>query len=132
MFLAALCKHFEYGFVVFDAFGQSEIYEVIDVAKVMESLPATFHQSLIELMKWRGITNEQLAEKSLLNPKTIQRMRTDPDQRSDLETIIAICIGLQLPPYISNSLIGKAGLKLRVGKKASSTRIYSQFFTKAL
>ena len=92
----------------------------------MESLPATFHQSLIELMKWRGITNEQLAEKSLLNPKTIQRMRTDPDQRSDLETIIAICIGLQLPPYISNSLIGKAGLKLRVGKKGV---IYAHLLT---
>jgi DNA-binding Xre family transcriptional regulator len=96
---------------------QAEQSEVREATKIMEILPPTFHQSLIRLMAWRGVTNEALAEKSLLSPKTIQRMRTDPDYKCDMDTVVAVCFGLQLPPYISNSLIEKAGLKIRVGEK---------------
>ena len=109
---------------------RAEIDKVKDIAKMMENLPATFHRSLIMLMSWRDVTNEQLAEKSLLTSKTIQRMRTDPDHKSDLDTIVAIAIGLRLPPYISNPLIEKAGIKLRICEKALPTRIYSQLSTK--
>lgn len=96
---------------------RAEIDEAKSAAKMMESLPATFHQALVALMKWRGMTNEQLAEKALISSKTIQRMRNDPDHKNDLETVIAVCIGLQLPPYISDPFIEKAGLKLKVGEK---------------
>ena len=93
----------------------AEYGEVKAAVKIMEQLPATFHQSLIALMKWRGVTNEQLAEKSLLSPKTIQRMRTNPDYKCDIRTLVAVCIGLQLPSYVSTDLIEKAGIKIKIG-----------------
>ena len=96
----------------------AEHEKIKDAAKMMEDLPATFHHALIKLMEWRGVTNEQLAEKSLLSSKTIQRMRTNPNYKCELETVVAVCFGLQLHPYISNSLIEKAGLKIKVGEKS--------------
>ena len=99
---------------------REEQAEIRDVAKIMEKLPATFQQSLIMLMKWRGMTTEQLAEKSLLSSKTIQRMRTDPNQKNDLNTVIAVCFGLQLHPHISEALIEKAGYKLKAGLQGTT------------
>jgi hypothetical protein len=94
-----------------------ELLEVKETAKVVDNLPASFCNSLKMLMKWRGITVEQLAEKSLVSPKTIQRMRNKPEHNWGIETLISVCIGLQLPPYISTSLIKKAGLHFRAGEK---------------
>ena len=68
-------------------------------------------------MKWREMTAEQLAEKSLLTPKTIQRMRTNQNYKWEMETVVALCVGLQLPPYISVPLIEKAGLKIKADEK---------------
>ena len=63
------------------------------------------------------MTNERLAELSLLSSKTIQRLRADPDHNCDLDTAAALCFGLQLHPHISEYLIEKAGHKLKVGQK---------------
>ena len=95
----------------------AEQREVKDAAAILAKLPAAFHTSLVVLMDWRGITVEQLAEKSLVEPKTIQRMRNTPDYNCKLETLIALCIGLQLPPYISTPLLGKAGHTIRLGEQ---------------
>jgi hypothetical protein len=96
---------------------RAELLEVKEIAKVIENLPAAFCNSFKMLMKWRGLTVEQLAEKSLVSPKTIQRMRNIPDHIWDIETIISVCIGLQLPPYISLPLMRKAGLHFKTGEK---------------
>ena len=96
---------------------RAEHEEVKGAAEILAKLPAAFNESLIMLMKWRKMTNEQLAEKSLLSAKTIQRLRADPDHKSDEDTIVAISIGLQLHAHISNSLMEKAGHKLKVGER---------------
>lgn len=92
---------------------RAELSDVKDAAAIMERLPGSFSKSFIMLMEWRKVTVEQLAEKSLLSPKTIQRMRSIPDRKWNIEVVIAVCVGLQLPPYISFTLIEKAGLKIR-------------------
>jgi hypothetical protein len=99
---------------------RAEHEEVKEAAEILAKLPATFNESLVMLMKWRKMTNEQLAEKSLLSSKTIQRLRADPNHKSDEDTITAISIGLQLHPSISMSLMEKAGHKLKVGEKGAT------------
>jgi DNA-binding XRE family transcriptional regulator len=96
---------------------RAEQIEVKEVAKILEKLPATFHQSLIMLLEWRGITIEQLAEKALLSDRTIRRLKNEPDYKCSLKTALAICFGLQLHPHISDSLIAKAGYNFRVGEE---------------
>ena len=96
---------------------RAEHEEVKEAAKVLATLPPTFHESLVVLIKWRKMTNEDLAEKALLSSKTIQRLRATPDHNCDLDTAVAICFGLQLHPHISDNLIEKAGHKLKVGEK---------------
>jgi len=96
---------------------RAELRGVMEAADILGKLPNSFGSSLIMLMRWRRITVEKLAEKSLLSPKTIQRMRNNHNQQWDIEFIVAVCVGLQLPPYISMPLIEKAGLRIRANSK---------------
>ena len=97
---------------------RAEQREVKEASEIMEKLPVSFHQALITLMEWRGITVEELAEKSLVQPRTIQRMRNVPNYNRKLETVIALCFGLQLHPHISTTLIEKAGYRLTSGEQS--------------
>lgn len=99
---------------------RAEQEEVKEAAKILEQLPSTFNQALVELMKWRKITNEGLAEKALSSSRTIQRLRTDHEYKCKLETVIALCFGLQLHPHISDALIERAGYKLKVGLQGAT------------
>jgi len=90
---------------------------VKDAAGILNTLPGAFNESLIILMKWKKMTVERLAEKSLLSIRTINRMRAEPTRDWDVEHIIAVCVGLQLPPYISTPLLVKAGHIIRTSEK---------------
>jgi len=68
------------------------------------------------LMKWKECTVQILADRSLVSEKSIQRMRNDK-QDAKLGTIVALCIGLQLPPAISEDLIKKAGYSFKVSEE---------------
>lgn len=84
-----------------------------EIAGVLTALPNNFPDALVKLMSWRGITVERLAETSAISPKTIQRLRNQTDYNTTLETVIAICIGLNLPPVLSQALIEKSGYMLK-------------------
>jgi hypothetical protein len=68
-------------------------------------------------MRWRKMTVERLAEKSLLSVSTIKRMRTELDRQWEMEHVIAVCVGLQLQPYISMPLLERAGHRIKTGEK---------------
>jgi hypothetical protein len=93
------------------------VCEEMTGVEICGSLPATFGQSLIKLMEWRGLTDEGLAEAALVSAKTIQRMRTVVDRKWKLEAVMAVCIGLHLPPYVSFDLIAKAGLGFQANER---------------
>lgn len=80
------------------------------------NLPYDFGDALKLLMEEREITVEQLAETSGLSEKTISRLRSGENKPS-LPTVIAICIGLSLDPFIAEQLVSIAGYSLG-GKKA--------------
>lgn len=97
--------------------GASQIAESLkayttEISDVMEGLPNSFCGTLQVLMKWRGVTNEVLAEAAGVSAKTIQRLRNDGDNDTSLETIIAVCIGMKLPPTASYYLIDKSNFSL--------------------
>jgi DNA-binding Xre family transcriptional regulator len=91
----------------------AEINEAKEAAQILAQLPRSFSPALINLMDWRKITNEELAEKAQIAAKTIQRMRNDKNQDHKKETVIAVCIGLQLFPDISMELLNLAGFALK-------------------
>ena len=81
--------------------------EIKETKAMYDKLPSCFSEALIMLMKWRGISERELADACLVDEKTIQRMRTG--KSTALRSIIAVCVGLQLPPTISTELVRKAG-----------------------
>jgi DNA-binding XRE family transcriptional regulator len=87
-----------------------------ELTGITQTLPPTLGDSLTKLMIWRGYTNEKLAERASLSEKTIQRMRSEPDYNPSLSAIVAVCIGLNLPPYLSYPLIYRAGLTFKATK----------------
>jgi len=96
---------------------RAEMDEVKSAAMVMGTLTDSFGDSLKKLMTWRGVTVEALAERALVNTRMIERMRADENRTWDILKVSALCIGLQLPPYMSLPLIKKAGLAFRAGEE---------------
>ena len=90
---------------------ESLIYgkEARHVANIERQLPASFADTLIFHMKRCKHTAESLAENSLVATKTIHRMRKELGYRAKFETIIAVCVGLDLHPVLSMDLIKKSG-----------------------
>ena len=88
-----------------------------ELAKVMQELPRGFSGSLKALMAWKEKTVEKLAEECCLDPKTIQRMRNNESYDTTIETVVAICIALQLPPVASQALISNSPFSLGYSEK---------------
>jgi hypothetical protein len=92
---------------------RAELEDVKKAAEISAKLPGSFGQSLTMLMEWRGMTVEQLGENARLNNRMIQRMRTDDTKDWDIKKLVALCVGLKLPPPLSMTLLDKAGLKFK-------------------
>jgi len=88
---------------------QVELDDPAEIAGILRRLPSAFPEALTELMGWRGVSSEALAKKALYSKSTINRLRYEIDYVSSLDTIVAICIGLRLPPALFMFLIQRAG-----------------------
>ncbi len=75
--------------------------------------PMDFPGALHFLMKERKITVELLEERSLLSVRTIKRLRSNSDYHVTREHIVALAVGLELPPIVSMELLKKAGLIMK-------------------
>lgn len=95
----------------------AEISEANEASKIAAGLPRDFGGALVSLMKWRKLSNERLAENALMHPKTIQRLRNNREPDYKTETVVAVCIGLQLYPKISLELLNLAGITLKNTEK---------------
>ena len=83
-----------------------------EMSQVLLNLPGSFSGTLIAHMKRVGITRERLAEEAMMSGTMIKRMRTS-ERDLTLDQVIAVCIGLHIPPEYSFDLIEKAGFRLR-------------------
>lgn len=87
--------------------------QMAEMSKLLDSLPITFHEMLEKLMKLRKTTIEALEEAAFLSGRTISRLRTEERREYSLDQVIAICIALHLPPWLSDEMLVRAGFTLR-------------------
>lgn len=83
------------------------------ITQTLNELPQSFHEALSYLMKSAHMTIAELEEMAMISNRTISRLRTQERREYSLDQIIAICIALQLPPWLSREMITKAGFVLR-------------------
>ena len=87
---------------------------VQEVSRVMKSLPVTFGPTLEAHMKRKGVTQEQLAESSLLAARTIRSYQSTEAPSIGLPRVVALCIGLKLHPVFCFDLVRKAGYRFNL------------------
>ncbi len=87
------------------------------MTRILDSMPNSFHGALTYLMNQAHITIEMLEERSGISGRTISRLRTEENREYSIDQVIAICIGLHLPPWLSRGLIERAGYVLRNSKQ---------------
>ena len=63
-------------------------------------------------MRRLNLTNEGLAKLCLVNEDMIHRYRNDA-KNPKLPTVVALCVGLNLPAQLGLDLVGKAGFSYR-------------------
>lgn len=80
---------------------------------LLATFPNELGESLKALMKWREISVDKLAEESQLDVASISRIRSGKRDNPTLKSIIALCVGMSLPPLLSHKLIENAGYTLR-------------------
>ena len=88
-----------------------------DVVALLRRLPPAFPDALVEVMKWRGCTVEELAEKALISRSTVIRMRNEHNYESTLESVVGICVALQLSPPIYQEIIAKSGHTFKLNER---------------
>lgn len=96
---------------------ETRLEQMAEMARLLESLPASFPAALTFLMRRAHVTIEQLEEKAFISARTISRLRTEERGEYALDQVIAICIALHLPPWLSRELLQRAGFILRRTKQ---------------
>ncbi|MPN26294.1 hypothetical protein SDC9_173718 [bioreactor metagenome] len=79
---------------------------------VINDMPPKFGDALIYMMKENKQSVEGLAECVLMDTKMLQRMRNDDTYPKNIESVIAVCIGMHLLPELSEQLISRSGFSL--------------------
>ena len=79
---------------------------------VLDKLPRSFPKALCYVMKLAHVTIEWLAEASQVSDRTISRYRTGKAESYSEDKIVAMCIAMKLPPWLSRELIKTAGFFL--------------------
>lgn len=90
------------------------------------NLSPQFGTALVSLMEWVEISEESLAEKALVSTKLVQRIRKNPAYPKNVDSVVAICIGINLPPELSNTLISRSGITVRLAQ--NETHLMYNFF----
>ena len=84
------------------------------VQDIMCQLPPTFCGTLDFHVNRRSYTNEKMEELSGISSRTIQDYRKKIDAKPMLQSVLALCIGLNLQPAFSYDLITKAGHNIMI------------------
>jgi len=85
-------------------------------SRLMESLPGSFGSALSYLMENRDggrVTMEELAARAQISVRTLRRYRNEKSIGYDPDVVVALCIGLHLPPWLSRVMLDKAGFAVK-------------------
>lgn len=87
--------------------------------QILSTLPNSFPGLFREVMRLQGVTIRELCNRIPISEHTISVLRTKPRTAYALNQVVAISIGLQLPPFLSRQLLHKAGFHLDGNPHAS-------------
>ena len=73
--------------------------------KVLANMPACFPEALRYVMTRFGFTQEALAFESKVSESTIGRYRTGKVKHYSEKNVVALCVAMHLPPWLSFKLI---------------------------
>ena len=90
----------------------SEIERAKKEVEVLNGMPNSFPKALCYVMRLSGFTKEALAFESKVSESTIGRYRTGKVKHYSEKNVVALCVAMHLPPWLSFKLIGKAGFSL--------------------
>ena len=89
-----------------------EIERAKKEAEVLNDMPNSFPKALCYVMRLSGFTKEALAYESKVSESTIGRYRTGKVKHYSEKNVVALCVAMHLPLWLSFKLIGKAGFSL--------------------
>ena len=84
--------------------------------RLMQSLPLSFSDALVYLMENRDggkVTLEELAALAHVSVKTVSRYRNGKQSSFNPDVVIALCLALHLPPWLSRLMLDKAGFSVK-------------------
>lgn len=84
------------------------------VTDILSETPSSFNGTLDYHIKRRGYTNEKMEERTGISSRMIQDYRNKRDAKPTLQSVLALCIGLNLQPAFSYDLIAKAGYNIMI------------------
>lgn len=90
----------------------SEIERAKKEVEVLNGMPNSFPKALCYVMRLSGFTKEALAFESKVSESTIGRYRTGKVKHYSEKNVVALCVAMHLPPWLSFKLIEKAGFAL--------------------
>jgi transcriptional regulator with XRE-family HTH domain len=96
---------------------------VMEEAAIYNELPNNLSGSLKRLKDWRGVTFSELADRALINERTVRRI-VNGEEPGSLNSIILICLALHLPPKISRHVIAQSQFSLSY---SNENHIWYQF-----
>jgi hypothetical protein len=92
------------------------------VTAIKKTLPGEFGDTLSAHIKRLGLTNEALADRCLINEDNIRKYRSGA-KTPKLQTVVALCVGLQLSPLLCFDLLDKCGFTLKNGMEQAAYHI---------
>ena len=91
---------------IIDPEGRLSKYEKAEEErKVLANMPACFPEALRYVMTRFGFTQEALAFESQVSESTIGRYRTGKVKHYSEKNVVALCVAMHLPPWLSFKLI---------------------------
>src|SRR5699024_3377146 len=103
------CNGFEYAASVKKA--QLLAETIAEEMRIYNELPNSYTSSLKIVRKWKKVTYNELADEIMVNERTIRRI-VNGEEPGYINSIVLICLGLHLPPKISNHIISNSPFSL--------------------
>lgn len=115
----AVYEHNAFNRAVDDAASHTQEFKsyVKNTASIMGELPSRFGPTLAYHMDKRDISCSKLAELSLINEDVIRRYYNGTTKsKPGIRTVLALCVGLQLPPPLCYDMARKAQYDFSAGE----------------
>lgn len=87
------------------------------ISDILAEVPSSFCGTLDYHIERRKYTNEKMEERSGISSRMIQDYRKKKDAKPTLQSVLALCIGLNLHPSFSYDLIAKAGYNIMIASE---------------